>query len=413
MPPASSEYRLIPISRIQKIKYEKHADLPEDHDANRPYYREHNKEFIDKLAGSIETEGLHQPIMVRPNHHDMGKFDLVFGNGRLKACRLLGWTEIPALVVDLDDDDVIMAREAENTIRNPLSKARAQLALRRWFERYYQKYPRAASPGYTGGVARGKQKSAVASAKKHQGQTNTGHHSEGAGFDHDPNQQEQQVERVSPSPTEMAAQITGKSPRAARNDLRIAKAFDTPTLDVLARLEDEGKALIQDELLGIAAIKDPQQRRDVVNLVASGMCTSAEAILKVCKPEDGTVRFPSGKVVVPEAPAEQEMSDEQWVKLQCADVLEKLTFQEVYIHEAILYRHIRDALATFRGATKKHVAEAKKGCAVRGPLVRAIEWLSGIDHPKTWLACGQCDGTGANVEGEKCKPCGGAAFRRN
>jgi ParB/RepB/Spo0J family partition protein len=50
---------------------------------------------IDGLAASIKELGLLQPIVVRPDGV------LVAGERRLRAAKLLGWTEIPVNVVDV------------------------------------------------------------------------------------------------------------------------------------------------------------------------------------------------------------------------------------------------------------------------------------------------------------------------
>ncbi|MGI6551105.1 MAG: ParB/RepB/Spo0J family partition protein [Syntrophomonadales bacterium] len=80
------------------------------------------KEFdeleIRELAGSIHEVGLIQPIVVRKV--DRG-YELVAGERRLRACKLLGLTEIPALVMDLDDKQVATLSLIENLQRKDLN----------------------------------------------------------------------------------------------------------------------------------------------------------------------------------------------------------------------------------------------------------------------------------------------------
>ena len=52
---------------------------------------------IESLAESIDAVGLLHPIVVTPDNK------LIAGKRRLEACRHLGWTEVPATVVPLDD----------------------------------------------------------------------------------------------------------------------------------------------------------------------------------------------------------------------------------------------------------------------------------------------------------------------
>ena len=52
---------------------------------------------IAGLASSIDAVGLLHPIVVSPAKK------LLAGQRRLEACRLLGWTEIPATVLEPPD----------------------------------------------------------------------------------------------------------------------------------------------------------------------------------------------------------------------------------------------------------------------------------------------------------------------
>lgn len=79
------------------------------------------------LAESIKAHGLLQPITVR----ELGETDLfqiVAGERRFRACELLGWQEIPAIIVDVTDDEAAALMLAENTGRenlNPIDEAGA------------------------------------------------------------------------------------------------------------------------------------------------------------------------------------------------------------------------------------------------------------------------------------------------
>jgi ParB family chromosome partitioning protein len=70
---------------------------------------------VAELAASIAELGLLQPIGIRPDG------TLVYGYHRLEACKQLGWTEIPAVVVDGDDLRAELAEISENLIRNELT----------------------------------------------------------------------------------------------------------------------------------------------------------------------------------------------------------------------------------------------------------------------------------------------------
>jgi ParB family chromosome partitioning protein len=64
---------------------------------------------IGALARSIEAVGLLHPIVVTPSN------ELVCGERRIEAARLLGWQEIPARVMDIDA--IVLGEHAENELR--------------------------------------------------------------------------------------------------------------------------------------------------------------------------------------------------------------------------------------------------------------------------------------------------------
>jgi len=63
-----------------------------------PAFFEENKAEILSLAESINRDGLLQPIIVSRDADNSGRYTLLFGEKRLKACMILGWTRIPAEV---------------------------------------------------------------------------------------------------------------------------------------------------------------------------------------------------------------------------------------------------------------------------------------------------------------------------
>jgi len=88
-----------------------------------------NDEKLAELAASIQSAGLAQPITVRPLANDpLYQFEIVAGERRSRACRLLGWQHIPAIVRELTDEQAAEIMLAENVHRadlDPLDEARA------------------------------------------------------------------------------------------------------------------------------------------------------------------------------------------------------------------------------------------------------------------------------------------------
>ena len=102
---------------------------------------------IDELAESLATHGLLQPVVVRPlpvvvqdeahvaepgtGKTDHFLYELVAGHRRAAAARLLGWTEIPALIRVSEADDSHILTLVENLQRDELSPREQAAGLER------------------------------------------------------------------------------------------------------------------------------------------------------------------------------------------------------------------------------------------------------------------------------------------
>jgi ParB-like chromosome segregation protein Spo0J len=114
-------------------------------------------DLVVKLAESMKTRGLLQPITVRPRS-DSG-YSLVIGWHRLEAAKLLGRSTIAATVTDLDDDEAELAGIDENLIRDELSPAERALHVARRKELYEKLHPETrhgGAPGKAGGGKKAK-----------------------------------------------------------------------------------------------------------------------------------------------------------------------------------------------------------------------------------------------------------------
>lgn len=80
--------------------------------------RERNHEVFEGIVKNIESIGLKKPITVTPRgtNADM-RFLLICGEGRLRAFRRLKQTHIPAMVVEVSDEDAFIMSLAENIAR--------------------------------------------------------------------------------------------------------------------------------------------------------------------------------------------------------------------------------------------------------------------------------------------------------
>lgn len=71
-------------------------------------------EKIRELAESIRESGLLQPVLLRPQN---GRFEMIAGDRRYLAHKLLNLQEIKAIVKELDDKETIIIRAVENLQR--------------------------------------------------------------------------------------------------------------------------------------------------------------------------------------------------------------------------------------------------------------------------------------------------------
>jgi ParB family transcriptional regulator, chromosome partitioning protein len=81
-----------------------------------------SKKMHREVTESIQRVGLKRPIEVRRWPNDPDRYALVCGQGRLESFKMLGQTEIPAIVLDVDEKTGLMMGVVENVARrNPLA----------------------------------------------------------------------------------------------------------------------------------------------------------------------------------------------------------------------------------------------------------------------------------------------------
>lgn len=78
-----------------------------------------NQKIHKSITESIEQVGLKRPITVRRVPAGQGElpYALICGQGRLESCKLLGQSEIPALVLDVDEETSHVMSIIENVAR--------------------------------------------------------------------------------------------------------------------------------------------------------------------------------------------------------------------------------------------------------------------------------------------------------
>ena len=105
----------IDIDRIQRGKYQPRQIF--------------DQQSLQELADSIRSQGIVQPIVVRP---EGDHFELVAGERRWRAAQIAGLQKIPAIVRDLDSKSAVAIALIENIQRedlNPLELAQGLMRL--------------------------------------------------------------------------------------------------------------------------------------------------------------------------------------------------------------------------------------------------------------------------------------------
>ena len=96
-------------------------EIEPNHDQPR---KDFDEKALSELAESIEQHGVLQPLVVRPLAN--GSYQLVAGERRWRAARIAGLTEVPVVIKELTDEEVIEIAMIENLQRedlNPLEEA--------------------------------------------------------------------------------------------------------------------------------------------------------------------------------------------------------------------------------------------------------------------------------------------------
>ena len=88
---------------------------------------------ISELSLSIKKDGLLQPIIVRPIN---SSFEIVAGNRRFHAIKLLKWRKIPCHILELDNREAFGVSLIENVQRQSLEPVEEALAFRKYVDEY-------------------------------------------------------------------------------------------------------------------------------------------------------------------------------------------------------------------------------------------------------------------------------------
>ena len=106
--------------------------------SRNPYQPRQNfrEEKLEELCNSIRKNGIIQPIAVRPNKKEAGKYEIVAGERRWLAAQRAGLHKIPVTILELSDVESLEVAIVENIQRddlNPVEEARGYKRLNEEF----------------------------------------------------------------------------------------------------------------------------------------------------------------------------------------------------------------------------------------------------------------------------------------
>lgn len=90
---------------------------------------------LESLALSIKNNGLFQPILVREN--GAGRYQIIAGERRFRACKMADMNEIPAIILEKDDRKTAEIALVENLQRENLNPVEEAMAYRSLAEEYH------------------------------------------------------------------------------------------------------------------------------------------------------------------------------------------------------------------------------------------------------------------------------------
>lgn len=104
------------IKEQNEIKTVKLKDLRDF--TNHPFKVIDDNQDMEDLISSIRENGLIEPILIRPNPD--GKYEIISGHRRKKACEILGLKDIKCIIKDFSDDEAVINMVDSNIKREKI-----------------------------------------------------------------------------------------------------------------------------------------------------------------------------------------------------------------------------------------------------------------------------------------------------
>jgi ParB family chromosome partitioning protein len=126
--PSKDALMTLPVNRIRPGKYQPRTKM--------------DQEALAELAASIKSQGLIQPVLVRPVDRD--RYELIAGERRWRAAQMAGLDAVPALVREVPDDSALAMALIENIQRENLNAMEEAAGLQRLVNEFKMTHQQAA-----------------------------------------------------------------------------------------------------------------------------------------------------------------------------------------------------------------------------------------------------------------------------
>jgi len=114
------ELKKLPVEWLTPGKYQPRKDM--------------SPEALDELANSIRSQGVIQPIVVRPLANQ--SYEIIAGERRWRASQLAELERVPCLIKDVDDEAAVAIALIENIQREDLNAMEEAIALQRLLQEF-------------------------------------------------------------------------------------------------------------------------------------------------------------------------------------------------------------------------------------------------------------------------------------
>ena len=125
---ASDALLTLPVGKIRPGRYQPRTKM--------------DQQALAELAASIRSQGLMQPLLVRPVDRD--RYELVAGERRWRAAQMAGLEEVPALVREVPDEAALAMSLIENIQRENLNPMEEAAGIQRLVDEFRMTHEQAA-----------------------------------------------------------------------------------------------------------------------------------------------------------------------------------------------------------------------------------------------------------------------------